>query len=48
LRDLRALGIPKTNPSLFSDNAAGRAFWLHEGWSVRDDPAVLQRGSGGG
>ncbi len=47
LQDLRALGIPKTNIYLFADNAAGRAFWLREGWSVRDDLVVLQRGSCG-
>lgn len=47
LQYLRALGIPKTNIYLFADNADGRAFWLREGWSVRDDLVVLQRGSCG-
>lgn len=47
LRDLRALGIPKTNIYLFADNAEGRAFWLREGWAMRDDLLVLQRGSCG-
>ncbi len=47
LTDLRALGIPKCNIYLFADNADGRAFWLREGWAVRDDLVVLQRGSCG-
>jgi putative acetyltransferase len=47
LKDLRALGIPKCNIYLFADNADGRAFWLREGWAVRDDLVVLQRGSCG-
>ncbi len=44
---LRALGIPKCNIYLYATNEAGRAFWLHEGWAVRDDLVVLQRGSCG-
>jgi putative acetyltransferase len=44
---LRSLGIPKCNIYLFATNAAGRSFWLHEGWTVRDDLIVMQRGSCG-
>lgn len=47
LARLRAQGIPKCNIFLYADNAAGRAFWLHEGWSPREDLVVLQRGSCG-
>lgn len=47
LRRLRALGIPKCNIYLFATNEAGRSFWLHEGWAVRDDLVVMQRGSCG-
>jgi putative acetyltransferase len=47
LRRLRGLGIPKCNIFLFATNHAGRAFWTHAGWAVRDDLLVLQRGSCG-
>ena len=47
LRRLRGLGIPKCNIYLFATNEAGRGFWLHEGWSVRDDLVVMQRGACG-
>jgi len=47
LEQLRTLGIPKCNIYLFADNAEGRAFWLREGWAVRDDLVVLQRGACG-
>jgi putative acetyltransferase len=41
--DLRALGLEKCNLFLFSDNAAGRDFWLHEGWTPREDLVVIQK-----
>ncbi len=41
--ELAARGIPKCNALLFEDNAAGRAFWLHAGWSERSDLAILQK-----
>ncbi|MBP6508092.1 MAG: GNAT family N-acetyltransferase [Opitutaceae bacterium] len=44
---LRASGIPKCNIYLFATNHSGRTFWMHEGWSVRDDLLVLQRGLSG-
>ncbi len=47
LRRLRAQGIPKCNIYLFVTNEAGRSFWLHEGWAVRDDLLVMQRGACG-
>jgi len=40
---LSACGIPKCNIFLFSDNAEGASFWLHEGWSRRSDLQVLQK-----
>jgi putative acetyltransferase len=43
LDQLRALGIAKCNLFLLAHNEAGRAFWAHEGWSVRDDLIVVQR-----
>ncbi|MEY3775809.1 MAG: acetyltransferase YpeA [Verrucomicrobiota bacterium] len=47
LASLRALGIPKCNLYLYANNESGRAFWLHEGWAVRDDLLVMQRGACG-
>lgn len=47
LASLRALGIPKCNIYLYANNESGRAFWTHEGWAVRDDLLVMQRGIGG-
>ncbi|HRI81722.1 MAG TPA: GNAT family N-acetyltransferase [Opitutaceae bacterium] len=47
LASLRALGIPKCNLYLYANNESGRAFWSHEGWAVRDDLLVMQRGACG-
>mgnify|MGYP001550776398 CR=1 FL=1 len=47
LCQLRGRGIPKCNIFLFAANHAGRAFWAREGWAVRDDLLVMQRGLGG-
>jgi len=47
LASLQALGIPKCNIYLYANNERGRAFWTHEGWAVRDDLLVMQRGIGG-
>ena len=40
---LRDAAIPKCNIFLFRDNESGAAFWRHNGWSDRDDLAVLQK-----
>jgi putative acetyltransferase len=40
---LGAAGIPKCNIFLFGANAEGAAFWLHNGWSPREDLRVLQK-----
>ncbi|MBS0633305.1 MAG: GNAT family N-acetyltransferase [Verrucomicrobia bacterium] len=47
LARLRAQDILKCNIFLYADNAAGRAFWLREGWAAREDLVVLQRGNCG-
>ena len=47
LASLRDLGIPKYNIYLYATNESGRAFWTHEGWAVRDDLLVMQRGACG-
>jgi putative acetyltransferase len=47
LANLRALGIPKCNLYLYATNESDRAFWLHEGWAVRDDLLVMPRGACG-
>jgi putative acetyltransferase len=43
LARLRRLGIQKCNIFLYAHNAAGRAFWLREGWSAREDLVVVQK-----
>ena len=43
LARLRRHGIPKCSIFLYADNAAGRAFWLREGWTVREDLVVMQK-----
>jgi ribosomal protein S18 acetylase RimI-like enzyme len=43
LRSLEKQRIPKCNIFLFRSNASGRAFWKHNGWSVRNDLSVMQR-----
>lgn len=40
---LSAHGILKCSVFLFSSNAAGAAFWQHNGWSARPDLQVLQK-----
>jgi putative acetyltransferase len=43
LENLRAVGIPKCNLFLFSDNTAGRAFWKRLGWTLRSDLLLVQK-----
>ncbi len=43
LARLNAAGIPKCNIFLFATNAAGRVFWLREGWSARKELLLLQK-----
>jgi N-acetylglutamate synthase len=46
LARLAERGILKCNIFLFRDNERGAEFWDHNGWSVRDDLRVFQRGLG--
>jgi N-acetylglutamate synthase len=39
---LRNERIQKCNIFLFRSNVSGAAFWIHNGWNVRDDLNVLQ------
>ena len=43
LRALAARKIPKCNVFLLASNASGRAFWRHNGWTLREDLRVLQK-----
>ena len=43
LADLARQGIAKCNIFLFADNAAGEAFWQHNGWAKRPDLQVMQK-----
>ena len=43
LAKLRRLKIQKCNIFLFADNAAGEAFWKHNGWIERSDLLVMQK-----
>jgi len=43
LADLARQGISKCNIFLFADNAAGEAFWQHNGWVKRPDLQVMQK-----
>jgi N-acetylglutamate synthase len=47
LARLRAQGITKCNIFLFANNAAGRAFWLREGWAPREDLVLVQKAISG-
>lgn len=43
LAHLKAAGIPRCSIFLYADNLAGRAFWLHEGWRLREDIVIMQK-----
>ena len=43
LADLARNDIAKCNIFLFSDHAAGEAFWRHNGWNKRPDLQVMQK-----
>lgn len=40
---LAALKIQKCNLFLFANNTEGRTFWLHQGWSAREDIVLVQK-----
>ena len=35
--------IPKCNIFLYSDNLPGQAFWLHNGWQIRETLRLVQK-----
>jgi putative acetyltransferase len=43
LVNLAALKIQKCNLFLFAAHTPGRTFWLRQGWSVREDIALVQK-----
>jgi len=43
LERLTALKIQKCSLFLFASNTAGRTFWLHQGWSTREDIVLVQK-----
>jgi putative acetyltransferase len=43
LAKLAALKIEKCNLFLFADNTEGRTFWLHQGWTAREDIVLVQK-----
>lgn len=40
---LAAAGIPKCNIYLYADNTPAHAFWLHNGWQVRENLRLVQK-----
>lgn len=42
LAALRDEDIVKCNAFVYSANAAGRNFWEHEGWNLREDLVIMQ------
>ncbi len=45
LAKLRAQGISKCNLFVFTSNRSGRSFWSSQGWNVRADLRLVQRGT---
>jgi putative acetyltransferase len=43
LDKLAALKIEKCNLFLIAANADGRTFWLHQGWTAREDIVLVQK-----
>jgi len=44
LKGLAGQNIPKCNIFLFRSNAIGRSFWKHNGWNLRTDLSIMQKG----
>jgi ribosomal protein S18 acetylase RimI-like enzyme len=40
---LASHNIPKCNIFLYSDNRPGQAFWLHNGWQIRETLRLVQK-----
>lgn len=43
LAALEAIGIQKCHLFIFHENAAGKAFWTSQGWTLRQDIQVMSR-----
>jgi len=43
LTRLAALKIQKVNLFLFANHGEGRTFWLHQGWTAREDIVLVQK-----
>jgi putative acetyltransferase len=43
LTKLASLKIQKANLFLFASHAAGRTFWLKQGWTAREDIVLVQK-----
>jgi putative acetyltransferase len=43
LSRLKEQGIQKCNIFMFEENAPGRAFWSHTGWTLRTELCVMSR-----
>jgi ribosomal protein S18 acetylase RimI-like enzyme len=43
LNKLAGLKIQKCNLFLFANNTPGRTFWLHQGWTAREDIVLVQK-----
>jgi len=43
LARLAALKIQKVNLFLFAKHSEGRTFWLHQGWTAREDIVLVQK-----
>lgn len=48
LDKLAALKIEKCNLFLIAANTEGRTFWLHQGWTAREDIVLVQKNIGPG
>jgi ribosomal protein S18 acetylase RimI-like enzyme len=43
LAALKAEAIPRCSVFVYANNHAGRAFWGHFGWRLRDDIVIIQK-----
>jgi putative acetyltransferase len=43
LTRLAAIKIQKVNLFLFANHSEGRTFWLHQGWTAREDIVLVQK-----
>jgi N-acetylglutamate synthase len=43
LAGLKAEAIPRCSVFVYANNHAGREFWAHFGWKLRDDIVIIQK-----